>query len=662
VTSFKNLSIKAKLLIMAGAPLVLALFFIANRLIEVQADAANMSVAHELSEVAVAGNQLVHEIQKERGSSAVYLGSQGSRFKNEVRLQRQQTDKSVSHFLAVYKRVRGDIENAKIKRLLSDIAQQLGGLPKLRQGIDSLNIPLAQAIGTLTQANTNLLNINTMLAAEVNDSATSRLAISYVYFLNAKERAGIERAVVSSILAGNQASAKQKERSITLAVEQNRYMQLFEEMAIPATLAMAKQEMDSGIENKVANVRQTVWTNNTNFGIEAQAWFALASQRINGLKAAESRIERNFQQVLSDKKGQANSSFTLLLIMSFLAAGATAALCIYSSQLINKQLNSISIAMRGLGQNSDLSVQATAYAKDDLGQLALSFNQMVSHIRGLINNMKNADNSLNTTLKSLQDVSNNVNSQVNSGLEQTQMAAVAMNEMGSTVQEVAQNCSSAAARSEQANKSAQAGSQLLQSVREEMKSLSSELSGSHEVIHQLAEDSSEIGSILDVIRGVAEQTNLLALNAAIEAARAGEQGRGFAVVADEVRSLASKTQESTGQIQENIEKLQVGSRKAVNAITQSLELASTTDTSLNNTIDSIGEIIDQISDVNNMNIQIATATEEQSSTVEEINRNVQVIKQQYDDTSGSVSELHQATEEVSQLSQQLSGNVKQFIL
>lgn len=662
MTSFRNLSIKAKLLIMVGAPLLLALYFIANRLIEVQADAANMSVAHELSEVAVAGNQLVHEIQKERGSSAVYLGSQGNRFKNEVRIQRQQTDKSVSHFLAAYKSTRGDIESTKIKRLLSDIAQQLGDLPKLRQGIDSLSIPLAQAIGTLTKANSNLLNINTMLAAEVQDSATSRLAISYVYFLNAKERAGIERAVVSSILASNQASAKQKERSITLAVEQDRYMQLFEEMATPETLAMAKQEIDSGIENKVINVRQTVWANNTDFGIEAQTWFALASERINGLKAAESRIERNFQQILSDKKGQANSSFTLLLIMSLLAVAATAVLCIYSSQLINKQLNSISSAMQGLGQNSDLSVQATAFAKDDLGQLALSFNQMVTHIRGLINNMKDADNSLNTTLKSLQDVSNNVNSQVNSGLEQTQMAAVAMNQMGSTVQEVAQNCSNAAARSEQANKSAQAGSQLLQSVREEMKSLSTELSGSHEVIHQLADDSSEIGSILDVIRGVAEQTNLLALNAAIEAARAGEQGRGFAVVADEVRSLASKTQESTGQIQENIEKLQVGSRKAVNAITQSLELASTTDTSLNNTIDNIGEIIEQISDVNSMNIQIATATEEQSSTVEEINRNVQVIKQQYDDTSGSVTELHQATEEVNQLSQQLSDNVKQFIL
>lgn len=657
---FKNLAIRYKLLLIVLAPLLLALFFIGSKLILLKESSDQMSKSRDLSILAMNANQLVHEIQKERGMTAIFLSSQGTRFADKIKEQRKNTDKLLSAYRKSYSELSYTLSSPEQKKLGQSINQQLSDLSEIRNKIDAFNIPLNEALAKFTEKNKNLLDLNTQLSLEVNDPDLSRSATAYVYFLQAKERAGIERAVIASILSTSGEQSKLRKKATTLGIEQEKFMELFKSLASEKLINNADKHRDAQLWQNIQNVRDAVSEGRVDNSVEASDWFNMATQRINLLKKAELAIESDFQKMMSDKRNSSQSAFYTILVIAIAGITIAVLLCSYTVKGITEQLKTISAAMYQLGEKSNLKAHAQSNSDDDLGQLADSFNAMVAQMRTLIHNTKEADSSLNKTVSTLENISEAVNEQVNSGLGQTQMAAVAMNQMGSTVQEVAQNCAQAASQSDEANSSAESGNQMLQTVLSEMKQLSNELSSTNEVIQSLAEDSSEIGSILDVIRGVAEQTNLLALNAAIEAARAGEQGRGFAVVADEVRSLASKTQESTGQIQDNIEKLQQGSSKAVSAISSSLELAESTANSLNNSSENIGIVIRQISNLNKMNVQIATATEEQSIAVEDINKNVQFIQEQYNKTSSSLTSLNAATDEVSDLSKNLSENVKQF--
>jgi methyl-accepting chemotaxis protein len=242
----------------------------------------------------------------------------------------------------------------------------------------------------------------------------------------------------------------------------------------------------------------------------------------------------------------------------------------------------------------------------------------------------------------------------------TDMVATAVNEMSATVQEVAKSASTAAQAASQADADARQGSGRVNSTTIAIRELAQDVEQATGVIHTLKSEAEGVGSVLDVIRGIAEQTNLLALNAAIEAARAGEQGRGFAVVADEVRTLASRTQQSTTEIQEMIERLQGGAQDAVAVMDagrekfqKSVELAESAGQSLN-------EITQAVAAIRDMNAQIASAAEEQSTVTEDINRNVTEISASSDHTSQVSAQAAQASSILSEHAQELDQIVQNF--
>jgi methyl-accepting chemotaxis protein len=243
---------------------------------------------------------------------------------------------------------------------------------------------------------------------------------------------------------------------------------------------------------------------------------------------------------------------------------------------------------------------------------------------------------------------------------ETDMVAAALNEMTASVQEVANHAHQAADSARQADEDASAGNKVVGETMESIRTLAGEVENAAEVIGQLEADSEAIGTVLDVIRGIAEQTNLLALNAAIEAARAGEQGRGFAVVADEVRTLASRTQQSTEEIQEMIERLQGGARNAVGVMSTSRERAQHSVEAAEQARQSLQGISQAITSINDMNTHIASAAEQQSASVSEINNNVENITHVCETTSRGTAALSDATDELAALNRQLDGLVKQF--
>jgi len=238
--------------------------------------------------------------------------------------------------------------------------------------------------------------------------------------------------------------------------------------------------------------------------------------------------------------------------------------------------------------------------------------------------------------------------------------ATAMNEMAMTAQEVAQNAANTATGAEDANQQALQGHEIVTNTVDGITDLASGIQTASNSIDKVSSDSQEIGRVLDVIKGIAEQTNLLALNAAIEAARAGEQGRGFAVVADEVRSLASRTETSTQEIQQMIERLQQGSEHAVTLMQASNQQADKSVEQASLAGDALQQITQSVASINDMAAQIATAAEEQTSVNEEINRNITNISTISDSTSVEADNTHHSSKDLETLATNLNLLVSQF--
>jgi len=288
--------------------------------------------------------------------------------------------------------------------------------------------------------------------------------------------------------------------------------------------------------------------------------------------------------------------------------------------------------------NGDLTAQLKTLPGDSKSLMA-AMKIMQEKLYGMVKDIGQATAQLTINAEQVSSATQQTSRGAQQQQAETDQLATAIHEMAATVQEVARNAAQAASAAQHANEAAAKGKSVVQETTNVINSLVAEIGSSAGDVQALQIDVNNIGKVLDVIRGIAEQTNLLALNAAIEAARAGEQGRGFAVVADEVRTLASRTQESTREIQQMIEHLQGGARKAVTSMELSQKQTQTSATMAASAADSLNIIVDAVATITDMNTQIATAAEEQSAVAEEINRSVVNIRS----VAGQTTECAQHT-------------------
>lgn len=309
-----------------------------------------------------------------------------------------------------------------------------------------------------------------------------------------------------------------------------------------------------------------------------------------------------------------------------------------------------SVAYFGEG---NFSVPIDISNNNEIGVIARQLNTAQNSLQNLFSTVKSAADNVNANALKIKDNSEKINRGMESTNSRIEQAATAVTEMASTVQEVSRNASHAAESASRADDSANNGASLMGETIKTIGSLANEVSNTSSVIEKLEDETKSIGTVLDVIRGIAEQTNLLALNAAIEAARAGEQGRGFAVVADEVRSLAQRTQESTSEIQHIIETVQGGAKDAVIAMARGTEATKMCVDQANAAGKSLQEITSTVNDIHMMNTQIATASEEQTAVSEDISQNINGI-------SSFTSEIHRSVGEFEELSQSLVNLVSEL--
>lgn len=322
----------------------------------------------------------------------------------------------------------------------------------------------------------------------------------------------------------------------------------------------------------------------------------------------------------------ANTSSVAILAVTLVALAASALLFVVFLRLIVQSITNLREQLVNLAQGKgDLTQRIPVTSKDDLGQLAASFNLVLDNLQNMIGSIQKLVVSLKGEAVNLEDSANSNIGNVTQLLDSMSMVAAAVNELHSAIEEVASNASQASSLTQNAEENGSQGAKSLHNSALQIKRLSSNIGDAMQAINRLAEDSANISNVLDVIRGIAEQTNLLALNAAIEAARAGEQGRGFAVVADEVRTLAGRTQESTEDIQTMISTLQNGVNSVVKLMEAANQEANATESMAVQTEAQLKSILDSISQIADVSVSVASAAEEQTQVVDEINRNLTQI-------------------------------------
>jgi len=310
--------------------------------------------------------------------------------------------------------------------------------------------------------------------------------------------------------------------------------------------------------------------------------------------------------------------------------------------------------------SGDLTSRVQLEVKDEMQQVGDSFNAMAEQFTGLVNGITDSAGQVAASAEELSAITAQSSQSIVEQQVQTEQVATAMHEMSVSVQDVAGSITNSATIASSADEETTQGRQVVDRTVEAIRQLADCIGSASEVITQLEQDSAAIVNVMDVIRGVAEQTNLLALNAAIEAARAGERGRGFAVVADEVRNLAGRTQESTEEIHQVVEKLQAGSRHAVEVMNDSLQQANKVVDQAGQADNSLQRISEAVNSINDMSVQIASAAEEQTAVAEEINRNIVAINDMGQETSLGAQQTATASEDLARLSCNLQETVGKF--
>ncbi|WP_312962961.1 methyl-accepting chemotaxis protein [Stutzerimonas nitrititolerans] len=318
-------------------------------------------------------------------------------------------------------------------------------------------------------------------------------------------------------------------------------------------------------------------------------------------------------------------------------------------------------AMRDIAAGEgDLTRRLEEHGRNEVAELGQAFNQFAEKVRRLVSEVAGSTSQVAAAAEEMSAITDEFNRDVAQQRHEIEQVATAMNEMTATVQDVARNAAQAAASAQAADREAQQGQQVVHETVSSIESVSVEVEHTASAIQRLEADSQSISAVLEVIRGVAEQTNLLALNAAIEAARAGEQGRGFAVVADEVRTLASRTQQSTLEIQQVIEQLQSGARNAAEVMHRGRAQVDSSVLQAQQAGSSLTSITIAVASISDMNTQIASAAEQQSAVSDEISQNVVNINQVADRVTESASQTAQASSQLAHLAVGLQTLVGQF--
>ncbi|WP_179280305.1 methyl-accepting chemotaxis protein [Pseudomonas syringae] len=597
-------------------------------------------------------SNIVTTLQRERGASGVFLGSGGKSMQDKLKTFRQETDKAIVEMRA--QSADGIPGLEKVNRALDDLIA-------LRLKVDALSINGTESSTRFTDVVKTLIGFSYSLEASIEDPEILRALSSLNQFVDMKERAGRERVLLVQAFNQNRFDAPLLSRFSRNLGEFSGYLEAFQRWSPEIFKTKLNDVMQQPGSLEVARLQHLGF--DTPLGdalnIKPEDWFNLATVRIDMMAQVEAELGQTVVSLASNARSAAESSL-------YIAVGTVILMLVVVLWLASVIIRNIKIAVVDVNRTlialstRDLTARTRYTGKDEFGEISRNLDNMAQQISEVIGEIGSATAQVATAAEQSSAVALQTSQNVAQQRLGTDQMATAISQMSATVKDVARSTTDAAAMSQRVNISTVQGKAEIENTISLIQGLSLQAEQTSQIIGELKGESNAISSVLDVIRGVADQTNLLALNAAIEAARAGEQGRGFAVVADEVRNLAKKTQESTVSIQNMIANLQSGSERAATSMQETLGKAQAGASNVVRAGKLLEEIAEGIASISDRNIQVASAAEEQSLVAEEIHRNVNDINALVIQVSAGAEQAAVTSRELARLAEQQQGLVGRF--